>query len=98
MFSFFQLPFQIPSISLPSIALPASIQRRFIGFVLRRSLGNFVKPGQLDGDQVNAQLGSGFVEINELELDAEVRLCASLTLSMLGLRYYYVSRPSINLS
>lgn len=73
MFSFFQLPFQIPSISLPSIALPASIQRRFIGFVLRRSLGNFVKPGQLDGDQVNAQLGSGFVEINDLELDGEVR-------------------------
>lgn len=78
MFSFFQLPFQMPSFSFPSISLPASIQRRFIAFVLQRSLGHFVKPGQLDGEQVNAQLGSGFVQINDLELDDQVRVIIQL--------------------
>lgn len=67
--------YTLPSLpSLPSlgIALPSSIQRRFVSFVLRRSLGRFLKPGQLDDAQVDSQIGSGFVQINDLELDHAV--------------------------
>ncbi|KIM31918.1 hypothetical protein M408DRAFT_327310 [Serendipita vermifera MAFF 305830] len=71
MFSFIQLPFQLPSFSLPSLSVPASIQRRFIGFVLQKSLGHLVKPGQLDADKINAQLGSGDIEVNEVQLDEQ---------------------------
>ena len=60
---------------IPSFTPPVSIQRRFISFVLKRSLGHLVKPGQLDVEQVDAQLGKGFVEIRSVELDVEVRLC-----------------------
>ncbi|KAJ7285766.1 hypothetical protein C8J57DRAFT_1168465 [Mycena rebaudengoi] len=56
---------------LPSInfALPASIQRRFISFVLKKSLGHLLKPGQLDIDQIDSQIGSGYVQVNDLQLD-----------------------------
>ena len=72
MFSFISLPFTIPTFSLPSLALPASIQTRFIAFVLQKSLGHLVKPGQLDSNKITAQLGSGHVEINDVELDERV--------------------------
>ncbi|KAJ6630872.1 hypothetical protein B0H10DRAFT_2160244 [Mycena sp. CBHHK59/15] len=56
---------------LPSInfALPASIQRRFISFVLKKSLGHLLKPGQLDINQIDSQIGNGYVQVNDLELD-----------------------------
>jgi autophagy-related protein 2 len=83
MFSFIQLPFQLPTFTLPSISVPASIQRRFIAFVLQKSLGHLVKPGQLDGNKINAQLGSGYVEINDVQLDEQVsrRPCLRVSLS-----------------
>ncbi|KAF8602843.1 hypothetical protein BDV93DRAFT_494104 [Ceratobasidium sp. AG-I] len=67
MFSFFR------SIALPlptfGIALPANIQRRFLSFVLKYFLGHLVKPGQLDDHKIDAQIGSGRVEINDVQLD-----------------------------
>ncbi|KAF8212161.1 hypothetical protein K438DRAFT_1806068 [Mycena galopus ATCC 62051] len=56
---------------LPSIgfALPASIQGRFISYVLKKSLGHLVKPGQLDIDQIDSQIGNGFVQVNDVQLD-----------------------------
>jgi len=72
MFGFIQLPFQLPSLSLPSFSVPAAIQRRFIAFVLQKSLGHLVKPGQLDGNKINAQLGSGYVEVKDVQLDEQV--------------------------
>ena len=57
---------------LPSLAPPLSLQRRFISFVLKRSLGHLLKPGQLDVVQIDAQIGSGFVEVKDLELDEAV--------------------------
>ncbi|KAF5380922.1 hypothetical protein D9615_004012 [Tricholomella constricta] len=56
---------------LPSLnfALPSSLQRRFISFVLKKSLGHLLRPGQLDFRQIDSQIGSGFVQINDLELD-----------------------------
>ncbi|KAH7871768.1 uncharacterized protein C8R40DRAFT_529797 [Lentinula edodes] len=57
----------LPSIS--SFAVPSSIQRRFISFVLKRSLGHLLKPGQLDVEQIDSQIGSGYVQVNDLQLD-----------------------------
>ncbi|KAJ7063368.1 hypothetical protein C8F01DRAFT_1209678 [Mycena amicta] len=56
---------------LPSISLPSSIQRRFISFVLRKSLGHLLKPGQLDVEQIDSQIGSGYVQISQLQLNSE---------------------------
>lgn len=60
--------------TLPSIdlALPSTIQRRFISFALKKSLGHFLKPGQLDVNQIESQLGSGYVQINDIQLDPQV--------------------------
>ncbi|KAF9265490.1 hypothetical protein L218DRAFT_860278 [Marasmius fiardii PR-910] len=64
------LPSWLPS--LPSsdyFSLPSSIQGRFISFILKRSLGHFLKPGQLDPQQIDSQVGSGYIQVNDLELD-----------------------------
>lgn len=66
--------FSFPPISLPSLAAPSSIQRRFISFILKRSLGHFVKPGQLNADQIDAQIGNGVLEVKNVELDCTVGL------------------------
>ncbi|KAJ3562000.1 hypothetical protein NP233_g9845 [Leucocoprinus birnbaumii] len=34
-----------------------------------RTLGHFLKPGQLDVGQIDSQIGSGFVQVKDLELD-----------------------------
>ncbi|EPQ58082.1 hypothetical protein GLOTRDRAFT_35556 [Gloeophyllum trabeum ATCC 11539] len=60
----------LPSIDLSS-ALPSAIQSRFISFVLKRTLGHFVKPGQFDVNQVDSQIGSGFVQVRDLRLDED---------------------------
>ncbi|KAL5490249.1 ATG2 [Sanghuangporus weigelae] len=66
--SFSWLPFTF-NFSFPDLAPPLTIQRRFISFILKRSLGHLLKPGQLDVNQIDAQIGSGFVEVKDLELD-----------------------------
>lgn len=68
--SFLSWPFALPQ--LPSISLPDNIQRRFLSFVLKRSLGRFVKPGSLDVERIQAQISQGWVEIEGLEVDTEV--------------------------
>ncbi|KIK96324.1 hypothetical protein PAXRUDRAFT_138716 [Paxillus rubicundulus Ve08.2h10] len=52
-------------------AVPSGIQRRFFSFILKRSLGRFLKPGQLDLHQIDSQLGSGTVQVKDLELDTQ---------------------------
>ncbi|KAF7338239.1 GP-PDE domain-containing protein [Mycena venus] len=59
----------LPGLPSLSFALPASIQGRFISFVLKKSLGHLVKPGQLDIDQIDSQIGSGYVQVNDVQLD-----------------------------
>ncbi|KAG1753407.1 hypothetical protein EDB19DRAFT_1669210 [Suillus lakei] len=56
---------------LPSFdfSLPSAIQRRFLSFVLKKSLGHLLKPGQLDLHQIDSQIGSGVVQVRDLELD-----------------------------
>lgn len=60
--------------ALPSFdfAVPSTIQRRFFSFVLRKTLGRFLRPGQLDLHQIDSQLGSGVVHVTDLELDGQV--------------------------
>ncbi|KDQ16218.1 hypothetical protein BOTBODRAFT_173128 [Botryobasidium botryosum FD-172 SS1] len=72
MFSFPRLPFALPSLpSLPNLSVPLNIQRRFLSFLLKQSLGHLVKPGQLDTNQIEAQIGQGWVEIRDIELDEQ---------------------------
>ena len=71
--------FALPSISLPAIPLPANIQRRFLSFLLRRTIGHLVKPGQLDINQIEAQIGGGKVDIKDVELDPQVSVSRSAT-------------------
>lgn len=56
---------------LPSFdfSLPSVIQRRFLSFILKKSLGHLLKPGQLDLHQIDSQIGSGVVQVRDLELD-----------------------------
>ncbi|KAG6336408.1 hypothetical protein ID866_2681 [Astraeus odoratus] len=62
--------------------LPATIQRRFFSFVLRKTLGRFLKPGQLDLHQIDSQLGSGAVHVTDLELKAINELLGGLPLRL----------------
>jgi hypothetical protein len=68
----------LPNIPSLDFALPSVIQRRFITFVLKKSLGHFLKPGQLDGNQVDSQISSGFVQVRDLELDNDVSVSNAL--------------------
>jgi autophagy-related protein 2 len=64
---------ELPNLNLNlNLTLPTSIQGRFLSFVLKKTLGKFFKPGQLDVRQIDSQIGSGFVQVNELELEHEV--------------------------
>ncbi|KAJ7632689.1 hypothetical protein FB45DRAFT_913186 [Roridomyces roridus] len=67
------LPTSLPSLgfALPSRFISFDIQRTFISFVLKKSLGHLLKPGQLDIQQIDSQLGSGYVQVNNVELDNE---------------------------
>ena len=58
--------------SFPPISLPASIQRRFLSYVLKRTLGRYVRAGGLDVDRIQAQISDGWVEIEGLEVDEVV--------------------------
>lgn len=67
--SFLTLPI---SLSLPSISLPANIQRRFLSYVLKRALGRFIIASGLDVERVQAQISQGLVELERLEINTEV--------------------------
>ncbi|KIY72189.1 hypothetical protein CYLTODRAFT_418166 [Cylindrobasidium torrendii FP15055 ss-10] len=61
----------IPPFPSLNIQLPSGIQSRFLSFVLKRALGHFLKPGQLDASQIDSQIGSGHVKVANLQLDSE---------------------------
>jgi hypothetical protein len=72
--SYFSLSSLPPLPSLPGLpSLPQNIQRRFLSFVLKRSLGHLVREGDLDPDRLEAQVGSGTVEIKGAQLNESVR-------------------------
>ncbi|CEH15139.1 Cytoplasm to vacuole targeting protein [Ceraceosorus bombacis] len=76
-------------------SISAALQRRLLSYLVRRTLGHLLKPGSLDGAQIDAGIGSGKLEIAHLELDKHavnellgplpVRL-ASATLGLVALQ------------
>ena len=69
MASFFSFLPTFPSFPLPS--LPQTLQRRLLSFLLRKSLGSFVKGG-LDPEAIEADLSKGTVRVATLELENQV--------------------------
>jgi autophagy-related protein 2 len=69
----------LPSLPQINIPLPSGIQGRFVSFLLKKSLGHLLKPGQLDIHQIDSQIGSGFVQVKDLQLDNEVRVKSTST-------------------
>jgi autophagy-related protein 2 len=67
-------PSWFPELPSFDFSLPSAIQRRFLSFVLKKSLGHLLKPGQLDLHQIDSQIGSGVVQVRDLELDDQVRV------------------------
>ncbi|KAF8910987.1 hypothetical protein CPB84DRAFT_1821154 [Gymnopilus junonius] len=61
----------LPDLPNFNFSIPTSIQGRFLSFILKKSLGHFLKPGQLDHHQIDSQLGSGYVQVTDLELNRE---------------------------
>lgn len=56
-----------------SINVPSTIQKRLLKFLLKRALGQFLAE-ELDLDNLEIQLGEGFVHLKELQLNVEVFL------------------------
>jgi len=57
---------------LPVIGLPDSVQRKLVAFVLRKTLGRFVKHDGLLAGQVDEGISSGSISFERLELDPKV--------------------------
>jgi autophagy-related protein 2 len=70
----------LPALPSINISLPSSVQARFISFALKRSLGHLFKPGQLETHKIDSQVGSGYVQITDVELNEEVSLYAKVSL------------------
>ncbi|KAG6814394.1 hypothetical protein H0H92_010980 [Tricholoma furcatifolium] len=74
----------LPGLPSLNISLPSSLQGRFISFVLKKTLGHLVRPGQLDSSQIDSKIGSGFVQINDLELDNECKSSNSMIIKAIN--------------
>ncbi|EJT98304.1 hypothetical protein DACRYDRAFT_110744 [Dacryopinax primogenitus] len=61
----------IPSIRLPSFNVPAQIQNRLLSFAIRRSIGHLLKRGGVEIDKLDTQVGRGWVEVKDVELEEE---------------------------
>ncbi|KAF8892528.1 hypothetical protein BD779DRAFT_1610102 [Infundibulicybe gibba] len=61
----------LPGLPSLNFTLPSGVQSRFISFALKKSLGHFLKPGQLDSHQIDSQIGSGYIQVNDLELNTD---------------------------
>lgn len=71
-FTLHSLP-TLPTSYLPSFpSLPQNLQRRFLSYVLKKSLGHLVKDGALDPERIEAQVVTGHVEVKGVELDESV--------------------------
>ncbi|GAA5949417.1 hypothetical protein JCM21900_004056 [Sporobolomyces salmonicolor] len=60
----------LPSVSFPSLPLPSNLQQRLVSFLLRKSLGSFIKGG-LDSDRIEADLREGSFRVSRVELDQQ---------------------------
>jgi len=65
-------PSWLPNLPSFDLSLPAGLQRHFLSYVLNKFLGHFVKNGQLDARSIDSQIGSGYVQVKDIELDPTV--------------------------
>lgn len=64
---------RLPGLPLAgAMSISSALQRRLLSYLIRRTLGHLLKPGSLDGAQIDAGIGSGKLEIANLELDQQV--------------------------
>ncbi|KAI0273740.1 hypothetical protein BC834DRAFT_816242 [Gloeopeniophorella convolvens] len=66
------MPWWLPSwLSLPTfdVSVFPNLQRKFFSFILKKSLGHLLQPGQLDIEQIDSAVGSGNLTINDLKLE-----------------------------
>ncbi|KAJ2422496.1 autophagy- protein 2, partial [Coemansia sp. RSA 2531] len=61
------------SVSLPSWAVSNTLQKRLVKFLLRRTIGQFLKT-ELDDEHLDVQLSSGQLRLKNVELSEEARL------------------------
>ncbi|CAO1630003.1 unnamed protein product [Jaminaea pallidilutea] len=66
------LPAFLSGWDLPSLAsytgLSTSLQKRIVSFILKRYLGKYVQPGQLDWNQIDAGITQGTLDIKDVHL------------------------------
>ncbi|GAA5939067.1 hypothetical protein JCM3775_002664 [Rhodotorula graminis] len=55
---------------IPSVPLPANLQQRLVAFLLRRTLGRFLK-GDLDDDRVQADVRAGRFVLDGVQVDEQ---------------------------
>ncbi|KAJ2610996.1 autophagy- protein 2 [Coemansia sp. RSA 1365] len=72
------------SFSLPSWAVSNSLQKRLVKFLLRRTVGQFLKPG-LDDDNLDVQLSGGQVRLRNALNDAIAGLPVVIDSGTIGL-------------
>jgi len=65
-------PSWLPNLPSFDLSLPAGLQRHFLSYVLDKFLGHFVKNGQFDARSIDSQIGSGYVQVKDLELNPTV--------------------------
>ncbi|KAJ1966306.1 autophagy- protein 2 [Dipsacomyces acuminosporus] len=58
------------SVTLPSWAVSNSLQKRLVKFLLRRTVGQFLKT-ELDDEHIDVQLSSGQMQLRNVELSEE---------------------------
>ena len=58
--------------------LPASLQRKVVTYILRRTLGHLLKDGQIDERNIEAGIGAGRLEVRFVQLDADVSVNATM--------------------
>ncbi|SNX82554.1 related to APG2 - required for sporulation [Melanopsichium pennsylvanicum] len=57
--------------AVSAFSLSATLQKRILSYLLKRTLGHLVQGGQLDIAQIDAGIGSGRVQVNNVQLDAD---------------------------
>ena len=65
-------PSWLPNLPSFDLSLPAGLQRHFLSYVLDKFLGHFVKDGQFDARSIDSQIGSGYVQVKDIELNPTV--------------------------
>ncbi|CBQ70573.1 related to APG2-required for sporulation [Sporisorium reilianum SRZ2] len=73
--------------SVSAFSLSANLQKRILSYLLKKTLGHLVDGGQLDLAQIDAGIGSGRIEVRNVQLDAQAinrRIPSSLPIALVA--------------